>query len=229
MAEEDKNDQEPKVVRVSYGTNSNKSKQQKPADEKPPVKKIEKVIQGEAVQRKKGIGRKIRDTFAGDDMHSVGNFILFDVIAPAVKTMISDAISQGVERTLFGESSSRSRRTSIPVSNRYSPYTSYSKSSVVGRAGEADGPRTLSSRARATHDFDEIVLATRGEAQLVLDTLAEAISQYDVATVSDLLDMVGIAGSFTDEKWGWTDLRGAGVQRVREGYLLNLPKPVPLD
>ena len=47
--------------------------------------------------------------------------------------------------------------------------------------------------------------------------------------MADLYDMVNITGDYTDTKWGWYDLRGAGVERIRSGYLLDLPRPVPLD
>jgi len=41
--------------------------------------------------------------------------------------------------------------------------------------------------------------------------------------------LVGLAATHTDNKWGWTDLSGAGVSRIRGGYLLDLPEPEPLD
>ena len=35
--------------------------------------------------------------------------------------------------------------------------------------------------------------------------------------------------NFTDNKYGWKDLSSASVSRVRDGYLLNLPRTVLLD
>lgn len=221
-----------RVVKVNYSANSNKAKAKATKkDETPEDKgekpKVQKVIQGEVVQRKKPLGRKILDTFkGGDDMHSIGNFILQEVIVPAAKQMITDAVSQGVDRAMYGEVR-RPRGSSGGPRVNYSGF-SRSASSPVGRAGEADGPR-MSHRARATHDFDEVVLGTRGEAEEVLDSLTELVRDYDVATVSDLYDLVGINANFTDEKWGWTDLRGSAIRPVRGGYLLVLPRTQPID
>jgi hypothetical protein len=50
------------------------------------------------------------------------------------------------------------------------------------------------------------------------------VSQYEQATVNDLYELVGVSGNFTDENYGWTDIRGAGITRIRGGYLLDLPK-----
>ena len=87
----------------------------------------------------------------------------------------------------------------------------------------------MSRRARASHDFDEIILASRVEAEEVIDRLFDLVSRYESATVADLYEMVGVTGNFTDDKWGWTNIRGAGVTRVRNGFLLDLPRPEPLD
>lgn len=197
-----------------YPSNSKKQKN------KP---KIEPIITGKVVERKKGLGRKIAETFTGDDARSVGAFVLFDVIIPAAKKMIVDATSQGVERMFFGEV----RRTTSSTIQRPG-YVSYNRVSPTGRAGAPDGP-TISRRSRATHDFREIVLESRAEAEGVLDALRDLIEQYDVATVADFYDLVGITGSYTDDKYGWANLRDARVIQIRDGYLIELPSPRTID
>src|SRR5690606_6792083 len=108
-------------------------------------------------------------------------------------------------------------------------YNKMYNAATTGYRADRNEPRQLSKQGRATHDFDEIILASRGEAEMVLDQLSEAIENYDTATVSDLYALVGITGAFTDDKYGWTNLAEASVSSVRDGFLLNLPKPVPLD
>lgn len=209
----------PKIAYSNLPANSHKSKDPKG----PPPKDVKKVISGEVVERKKPLTKRIAETFAGEDARSVGGYILFEVIIPAAKTMISDAVSQGIERMLFGDGYSSRRRSS----QGYTPYNRIHGSAQT--AGRGDERRAISQRGRATHDFKEIVLSTRAEAEEVLDRLSDLISDYDVALVSDLYDLVGITGSFTDDKWGWTSLAGSSVQPVRGGYLLNLPRTQSID
>ena len=58
----------------------------------------------------------------------------------------------------------------------------------------------------------------------------EIIEEYDgIVTVADLYDLVGITDKYTDHKYGWTNLRNAKVERVRDGYMLKLPKVLPID
>lgn len=214
----------------NYPSNAHKAKapeSKRPQKEAPEKPKMEKVADGS--QRKKSLGKRISETFTGDDAQSVGEYVLFDVVIPAAKTMISDAVGQGVERMLFGDV--RRPRTG-GASSRGTNYTSYNRmrpaSTSPGRAFEADGP-TLSKRGRATHDFGEIVLPDRGKAEIVLERMGDALDAYDVVTVTDFYDLVGITGSYTDDKWGWYDLRGARVVRDRAGYLIDLPQPSPID
>lgn len=92
----------------------------------------------------------------------------------------------------------------------------------------SDPRPVLSRQARANHDFGEIILATRAEAEDVLEQLRELINQYEIATVSDLYQLVGHTGEFTDDKWGWDDLRSASIRPIRGGYLLNMPRTQPI-
>lgn len=199
----------------------------KPKEEEKKV--IAKVVTGQVARRKKPLSARIREVFVGGDTKSVGSYILFDVIVPATKDVIADAVSQGVERLIFGEARSSSRRTGARPGrpNAHVSYNRYS-SPTPWDGNRREEPR-ISRRARASHDFDEIILATRGEAEEVIDRLFDLVSRYQQATVSDLYELVGITSNFADEKWGWTDIRGAGVTRVSNGYLLDLTKPEALD
>ena len=204
--------------------------------EKAEPKKVERVTSGEVVRRKKSLGKRFKETFGAGDTKGVMSYVFMDVLIPAAKDMVSDATSEAVQRMLFGDTRSsgrRGRNRSHPngyVSyNRYGSGSSSSRNSPPWSDRDRDEPRSVSRRARATHDFDEIIIPSRGEAEEVIERLFEIISNYEQATVADLYELTGTEVNFTDDKWGWTDFRGAGVTRVRGGYLLDLPKPEPLD
>lgn len=192
-------------------------------------KKIDRIVQGEVVRRKTPLGRRMAQNLIGGDVQSVWGYVFGEVLIPAARDMVADAVSGGVERMIFGDSSPASRRsrgTRNGSSNRV-PYNNYSH--PAGRAGRPDGDnRQISQRARATHAFDEIILTTRVEAEEVMDRLGDLVERYELVTVSDLYRLVGVTGTYTDEKWGWEDLRTASISRIRNGYLLNLPRPEPV-
>lgn len=207
-----------RAVKVNYPANSKKSRgqEQQPLLEKPPT---EKVVTGVVRERKKPAFSRFFGNIVAEDGGSVGSYILMDVMLPAAKNMISDAISQGIDRLLFGDS--RPRRSDVRPG-----YTSYNR--VAKPAGyTASAP--LSRQSRANHDFSDIIVETRVEAEEVIDHLIEMIKMYGTAKVSDLYDLVGLTGTFTDDRWGWTDLREARVRPTRGGYLLDLPRTESLD
>lgn len=194
------------------------------------IKKVEKITVNEVVRRKKPMGKRFTESFMGGDAQSVGAYILADVLLPAAKDMVADAVSQGIEKMLFGEARApRSRAVGNRGIGGATTHVSYNRYSGNSQTRPASTTAPMSTRAKATHDFDEIVLSTRAEAEEVLDNLYSLVSDYDVASVSDLYQMVGMTASYTDEKWGWADLRGTSVTRVKGGYLLDLPRPSIID
>lgn len=204
-----------------YPPNSFSSKQPPEPQEE---KKIERVTKTEAIRRKKGLGRKFREVFFGGDAKSTGRFIIYSVLIPAAKDMIIEAGREGIEKLVRGDSY---RRRGSPRSGP-AGYVSYNRMSMRDPR-EQDQPRPMSARARARHDFDEIVLGSRAEAEEVIERMFDIVSRYTTATVADLYDLVGIRSSHVDNKWGWSDMRGAGVVRVRDGYLLELPDVQPME
>jgi hypothetical protein len=217
----------------NYPSNSNKAKrvpQQRPTADK----KIEKVTQGSVSRRKTPLGKRFANVFLGGDSKNVWQYIAYDILVPAAKDMLSDAVSSGVDQMLFGGE----QRWGRPGRRRGGPSgplgtMSYGNQGPVNygnpqRAQQQQG-RQMSSRARGMHNFDEIVLESRADADFVLENMYNLLSQYEQVTVSEFYELVGVTDEFTDRGWGWTSLQGSSVVRVRGGYLLDLPRPIVLD
>lgn len=209
---------DPSGFSAQYPPNSFSSKGEKPK----PEKEVQRVTTNEVVVRKRGLGKRFAEVFIGSDARSVWQYIAYDVLVPAAKDMVSDAVSSGIERMLFGDSSRGKSRGYGYQSNK--GFTNYSKYS-----GGSSSSRPMSTRARARHDFKEIVFETRPEAEDALRQLFQLLDSYNVVTLNDFYSSVGVTGSFADEKYGWTDLRGSRVERVRGGYIIDLPSPDVLD
>lgn len=188
-----------------------------------PKKKVERVTSAEAKRRKKSLGKQFRETFVGGDAKSAGYYVIFGVLLPAAQDAIVEAGRAGIEKLVFGETR---KRRGTPQAGP-SGYVSYQN---IGRHNDRPPlPRTMSKRSRARHDFDDIVLESHAEAEEVLERLFDLVSQCAAATVADLYELTGLESTHTDHTWGWVDLQGASVSRLRNsGYLLNLPDPEPL-
>lgn len=176
---------------------------------------VKKVTTGKIVTREKPFLAR----FFGESMSSIGQYILWDVLIPAAKNTISEIVSNGIEMMLYGDAS----RPSSIRRDRGRSYVSYN--SIYDRGSR----RTTQPKARSRHSFDDVVLESRIDAEEVLSNLVELIDTYETASVADFYSAVGLEGEWTDNKWGWDNLSSAEVKRIREGYILVLPKPLALD
>lgn len=179
-------------------------------------KRPEKVVTGVVKTRKKSELSKFTDVFIAEDAKSVGSYLITDVLVPNLINLAEDLVIKGIRKLLRGESGSSSRNTSAS----YVSYRNYSDN----RDGRGSEPRT-----RTGYNYDDIVLASRGEAEEVLDRMQELIDTYDMVSVADMYDLVGKTCAYTDNKYGWTNIRNAEPVRVRDGYMLKLPKVGPLN
>lgn len=183
----------------------------------PPEKKLEKVVTGGAKTRKKSEVKKFAEFFVPKDTESVKSFILSDVVIPGIRNAIADVVSI----LLFGESGRVGGRKSGGGSR-----VSYQKYYDDRRDDRRDyaRPRTIPG-----YDYDDIIFDERGDADLVLDQMESAIANYDFVTVADLYDLAGVTcRNYTANKYGWTDIRNAKVVRVRDGYILQLPRAIQI-
>lgn len=202
-----------------YKPNSFKSKEER-NETSEPVKKVEKVITGNVKTKKKGEMQKLANVFISEDISNVKSYVFMDVLVPAIKKAVFDIITDGLDMILYG---GEGRRKKTLNAEKVS-YRSY-----YNRKNE-DDRKYDRTRERTVYSYDEVIFDSRSEAEEVLERMDELITEYKMVTVSDLYDLVGISGKYTDCKYGWTNLRNVEPIRVRDGgYMLNLPKPRPLD
>ena len=200
---------------ANYGPNSQKSKAPEPV-EQPRV--IAPVISGEVIERKEPLRKKFLQAYAGDSAQSVGQYLLMDVIVPGTKNIIADLVTQGINRLLYGGSRPVQQGVRSNVGGGYGKFFN---------GGAQNHSQQSQPQVRQVQQpaFGEIILKTRPDAEIVIDSLRELIEAYGNAKVANLYSLVGITGDFTDQSLGWTNLSRAGVIQIREGYLLDLPRP----
>lgn len=195
---------------------------------RPPEEKLDAVVTSKAVPGKKPLGKRLREMFFPGDGRSAVQSVLADVIIPQVKDMAAEAAREALERVIFGDRAA-GRRSSSYRPGAGSGYTNYG-SRYSGRVHSArstheDGPNAQLN----SDDIEYILLKSRSEAQEVLFRLGETIEKYGMATIADLKGLIGWSTDLTDQDWGWEIIEASSIRKERNGYLLNLPKPLKLD
>ena len=73
-------------------------------------------------------------------------------------------------------------------------------------------------------DAFQFIKDVRDMLEKCLDGLIYALDRF-----ADLYDLVGITGEHTDNKYGWTNIRNAEIERLRDGgYRIKMPRALPI-
>lgn len=203
----------------NYKPNSNKSRAESAAITSNESEKRATKVVTNPVKVKKNELRKVADALVPGDVTNIKSYIFMDVLVPAFKKLVSDIITNSVDMLFYGETG-RSRTS-----------TNASRVSYRSYYDQRDDDRRYSrSTARMRSSYDDVSFKTRGEAEEVLSQMEAMLDRYKLVRVADLYDMAGITHDYTDNDYGWTNLRSADIVRTRDGwYMIRLPRAVPID
>ena len=202
-----------------YKPNSRKSREEARATES--KERMEKVVTGEVKLKKKTGIRKFADIFVVEDIRTVLGFVWSDFLVPSTKEIAYNAFTSTLDYLMYGIGGGRSKRPSS------SSRTSYDRFYEKERERDRRDPRDSGPRSR--FDYEEVIFKSRGDADLVLAKMQKRINKYKYVTVLDLYDMLDRTAPYTYDRYGWADIDNARIERCRDGYWLNLPKPIEID
>lgn len=204
--------------------------------------RVQSVITNPVVIQKPGLGKRLVSHFKGnlhdEDGRSVFIKVLHENIIPSGRDVIADAARDLLDLAIYGESRGprRSGNGNVAynlIANSLASKVNYSSPSV--KPGFMTDPRErqpqqkTATLTRGRINYEDILLATRVEADEIIKRMIDLIAKYGQVTIADLFDLVGVTGEYTDEKFGWVELHGARPSRTNQGYALNLPRPVQLN
>ena len=184
------------------------------------------VVTGTVNKAKKSLWKKIIETFTVTNIKDSRNYVIEEVLVPGLLDMLYDGITRGAGKLIYGDKGSPKSRTRGNGGINYSG---------IRRLSDGEAYRSISNRRErdtaitGIYDYNEIELATRADAETLLDTMCEYLEIHDIVTVADMYSMANYTGGdYTDNYWGWSSLAGARVVRSADGWTLKLPKVVNL-
>lgn len=170
---------------------------------------------------KKSFRKKLREALTHDDKESIGDYLIFSVLLPNLLDTASDILHNATDSIIYGigETSSRSKRRGA----------AYNKVDNVSYSRPSASTTLYNSYGKI--DIDEVNFRTKVDADRVLLTLRNDIEMYNHATVCAFKEEAGVEPQYIapiDHDYGWYNLDGARPQSTRDGYILVMPKPVPI-
>lgn len=195
-------------------------------DKRPKAKQVATV---KKVQ-KHSMFKKLCSSIIDDSIETVKERAFAEIIVPGIKSLLFDSAVGMLDGMLFGNSGFNGY--SRPLYQGQAPrqeHTSYG-----AYYNQAKMPPQRASRQNYGYggyslEPDDIIVATRNEANRALNEVSNYIRQYGHASIAVLYDSVGLSSDWTDNQYGWTSLQGARIKQVPGGFLIIMPPTHELD
>ena len=198
---------------MDYKSNSDKARVLEPEEEK----KVESVAKGNIVKKQRSVIEKMAGLFLAQNPNEAYDDIVIDIVVPAIKNVFLDSLT-----TLLNGRPAKSRGGTTASKLSYRDF--YEKDNT-------NGNYRYSSKASDAIAYDDVIFESIGDAEIVLDAMEDAIARYTRISVSDYYDLSGVEVTTRDYpagKYGWKDISGSRVVRVKEGWIIKLPRAYPI-
>lgn len=167
--------------------------------------------------------KKFGKRFFSEDAKTVGSHVLDSVVIPSLQKLISDAVKGAIDWLIYGSKGSRTQNG--PGNISYGNY--YTRSGVVNSTPVYTSP--MLTAKPTLYAVNDICIPDRGQAEEILLRLREAINVYGMVSVREFYELAGVPFNFTDQKWGWFDLKMADIIRGDNGFYIRFPKVQPIE
>lgn len=183
-------------------------------------------VSGKPVSSNKSLWKKFYETFAPTNIKDASDYIISDVVIPGFFDLLYDGATRGLARLIYGENGAKAKR--LAASNQ-KDYSTRIKRLSDGESFRNRDLRNVDNRVVSISDYNEIELATRAQAEQLLDDMCEFLDNHECITVAKMYEFARFkGGEITDNDWGWTTLRGADIVRSGGGWTLVLPRAIAI-
>jgi hypothetical protein len=207
---------------MDYQGNANKNKEAKNTPETP-KKDIQKVVSGEVVVKPKTVGSRFKSIFFGGDASSAMHYVFSEVLIPALKRLAVESVSQGADRLVYGNNSAPRRRGGA---SPYSTRIQYNNPVVrmdPRQSTYLPDQNPASRWLRESKNAGDVIVGSKDDADAVVTQLIEIVDMYEMVSMADLNECLGLASTPIENKWGWRNLARIEVAQVKDGWKISLP------
>lgn len=192
-------------------------------------KEVQKLVSVKPKKAKKGLFKRLVTGVVGPEgLPGIGQYVNEEIVVPAVKNILFDAITSGISMVLYGEKGGKTTRGGgRPYNSYYSgSKTTYNTTNYSRYSPSNHREESVDNRVRpARYGVEDYVIEDRFEASNVLVALTEYAEMYNRVAVADYYEMINVESDYTDNNYGWTydSISRASIMPVRNGYIIKFP------
>ncbi len=184
-------------------------------------------LKGSVRKKELTFGEKLKNSFVKDDVATIRDYIIFDLVIPNTKRYIFDIVvgsfAQALGIPFRGSSIGTGQSLGYsPHEKKYRDYTSI-------QVGNNRLQQTKGSDLYNRHRINDVLFTERQDAEAVLEYMIDICdSNNNWLTVAQFYEIVRIPEGVhhTNVNYGWTSeqLGKAGIIFDGSGYFINLPQ-----
>ena len=182
--------------------------------------RLAKVTKGTVKKTQQSSFQKFAKAFVPEDSKSIKDYVVEE--APGLIITFLRRLFQSILDTYLPDNG---KYTTFARGNR-STNTSIRYDTI--RTGSSSGLGIKSRSSNTVYEYENVIFDDYSDAQLVLDQLFDCLSRYEKVSVFDFYDLAGVSANASDRNYGWPDLGGSKVVQTVEGFVIDLPRAVPL-
>lgn len=189
--------------------------EQSPAPEnREPVEPSKPKAKPEGIVRTREVStfKKVFAALFPEGFKGVKEHIIWDIFVPRMQKLLHEGWDD-VGDALF---------QSGPTARQSAPHVSYDSS--YRRNTQPVRVPTL-----PMYDYQEVVWDTKAQAEKFLRVLKALLNEYHVVTLLDYNSEVGNETYPSQSDYGWIRLDTARVERTYNGWVVVLPRPIPIE
>lgn len=151
--------------------------------------------------------------------------VILDTLQSALLGNDAKTSGQNVFSTFFN---SMSNTWSNPGYTNYgATYNNQTRTYTYGTPTPPPAPQQ--SPDSSVYRYTQLVYQSKIDADNVLRSLRETLMAYKTVSCFDLYEFSGVPANPLDRSYGWRDLSTADIALGGNGWIIRLPKALPLD
>lgn len=207
-----------------YPSNTLKERNKPQGQQQKPKPELKCVVSGKSKPVPKSIWSKVFVGIKPTSGQTMKEFIFDEIVTPLIQRAVVEGVTGAINFLVKGDAYA-DRKDIQKFGKSYINYNGISSGKPNG------GNNYVYSGKNTGMDIENVWFESRADAQRVLDEMNGAIAQYDILTVNGFYDIIGRTSIIdpSNERFGWSDLRNTYVTASRGGWVLHLPRPLPID
>ncbi len=204
---------------------SNTLKERSKQAQQKPKPELKCVVTGKSKSVPQSIWSKVFVGIKPASGQTMKSFIFDEIVTPLIQRAVVEGVTGAINYLVKGDAYA-DRKATNSFGKSYINYNGISS----GKPSSGGGQYVYSGK-NSGMEIENVWFESRVDAQRVLDEMTSVIAQYDILTVNGFYDLIGRTSLIdpSNEKFGWSDLRNAYITGARGGWIIHLPRPMPID